>query len=222
MTHSAILGAFVSTIALLSCAFVNKIEYYFLTFGFLFGVGQSILMIATFAILPHYFKKKLGLANGLMNMGGSIITIALPILVKYCLTKLDLRYTWFVLALLSFLTFLFSFFFVPVWNESDKIKHEDNKIEDIKDHSYFNLNENHVQIVVSDKMTKKKGNLCSNKLKDSFGCQIFKNYDFDIWSLGSVFGIAGVIIPLMTIVSFYFIFFSKIINLIFIYSTKIK
>ena len=157
-------------------------------------------MISTFAILPHYFKKKLGLANGLMNLGGSIVTIALPILVKFCLTKLDLRYTWFILASLSFITFIFSFFFVPVWSDTTN-HHKDNELMlNVMDHNYLVDDKKHVQIILVDD-DKKNRNLCLNKLKDSFSCQIFRNYDFDRWCLGSVFGIAGIIIPLMTIVS---------------------
>jgi MFS family permease len=123
-----ILGGILSTLALALCALVRRIECYFITFSILFGFGQSLLLISTFAILPHYFNKKIGLANGLMNMGASLITITVPILIGECLNKLGLELTWFVLAGLCFVTILCALAFKPLLpkkclkNECEKIR----------------------------------------------------------------------------------------------------
>jgi len=53
-------------------------KLYFLTYGLGFGVGQALLLTATLAILPHYFNKKLSLANGLMNLIAAVIFVVLP------------------------------------------------------------------------------------------------------------------------------------------------
>ena len=52
------------------------------------------MLIATFAILPHYFNKKIGLANGLMNLGGALVAIGVPLVIAECLKVLGLKYTW--------------------------------------------------------------------------------------------------------------------------------
>ena len=91
------IGGCLSTISLASCAFLNKIEYYFIFFSFLFGIGQSLLLIATFAILPHYFNKKIGLANGLMNLGGALVCIGVPLVIAKCLKELGLDHTWYLI-----------------------------------------------------------------------------------------------------------------------------
>ena len=90
----AFIGGTLSTIALISCAFLEKIQYYFIFFSFLFGIGQSMLLIATFAILPHYFSTKIGLANGIMNLGSSVVAVGVPLVVASCLKNLGLKETW--------------------------------------------------------------------------------------------------------------------------------
>ena len=91
------MGGLLSTISLVSSAFLEKIEYYFITFSFLFGFGQALLLISIFAILPHYFYRRIGLANGLMNLGAALVTIGVPILVAECLKNIGLKYTWYIL-----------------------------------------------------------------------------------------------------------------------------
>ncbi len=89
------MGGSLSTIALISCAFLEKIQYYFIFFSCLFGIGQSMLLIATFAILPHYFNKKIGFANGIMNLGSAFVTVGIPLVVASCLKELGLKETWY-------------------------------------------------------------------------------------------------------------------------------
>ena len=55
-----------------------------------------MLLIATFAILPHYFSTKIGLANGIMNLGSSVVAVGVPLVVASCLKNLGLKETWLV------------------------------------------------------------------------------------------------------------------------------
>jgi MCP family monocarboxylic acid transporter-like MFS transporter 12 len=61
-----LLGGAISTVSLFASAYIENIMLYFVTYGLGFGVGQALLLSATLSILPHYFKKRLSLANGLM------------------------------------------------------------------------------------------------------------------------------------------------------------
>jgi nitrate/nitrite transporter NarK len=70
--------------------------------------------MSTFAILPHYFKDKLSLANGFMNLGGAIVQIIIPVLIARCLHYFVLRVTWIVCGLLFAITVLCGFTFQPV------------------------------------------------------------------------------------------------------------
>jgi hypothetical protein len=54
------IGGVLSTIGLISSAFVNDLKLYFLTYGVIFGIGQSLFLASILSILPHYFNKSLG------------------------------------------------------------------------------------------------------------------------------------------------------------------
>ena len=105
---------------ILLCAFINNIKLYFLTYGFGFGLGQSFLLVSTSSILPHYFKRRLSLANGLMNFVGALISIILPVLTNEFLERYTLRETFYLLAGLNFLTVLMSFSYKSRLEPSDK------------------------------------------------------------------------------------------------------
>ncbi len=108
-----IAGGLLSAIGLFTSGFVNDMRLYFITYSFLNGIGQSMLLISALAILPHYFDKSIGLANGVMNLCGCFITSALPFAIQTSLDQLQLDKTFFILAGICFLASLFSFFFQP-------------------------------------------------------------------------------------------------------------
>jgi MFS family permease len=95
------LGALISTISLFSTAFVTNLKLYLLTYGFIFGIGQAFLLAATEAILPHYFKKRLSLANGFMIFVSAFVIVALPFFTSMILERYALRETFFFLAALN-------------------------------------------------------------------------------------------------------------------------
>ncbi len=70
--------------------------------GIVLAVGQAIALSSTLAILPHYFKLKLSLANGLMNAFSSFIVVMLPILTSMILNKFNLSVTFCFLAGMNF------------------------------------------------------------------------------------------------------------------------
>ena len=58
-----VIGSVLSFVGVLASALILQSKYlmrvHFLTYGFLFGVGQSLVLGSLFSILPHYFNKKL-------------------------------------------------------------------------------------------------------------------------------------------------------------------
>jgi MFS family permease len=103
----------VSTVALALCAQVKEIKVYFVTYGIMYGIGQSLLLAATLGILPHYFNKRLSFANGLMNFGAAIIVVLLPIFTAPIINNYGIVSTFYFLASLNFATFLLGFLFIP-------------------------------------------------------------------------------------------------------------
>ena len=92
---------------------------YFITYSIVFGTGQALLMGSTFSILPHYFRAKLGFANGLMNFGAAVLTVSLPIITQKALTDLGLVQTFYILSALSFSSILCAITYKPMIPPSD-------------------------------------------------------------------------------------------------------
>ena len=61
----------------LSAVLYQHIEVLYLTYGILFGAGASLIYTPSLTILGHYFKKKLGVVNGLVTAGSSTFTVGL-------------------------------------------------------------------------------------------------------------------------------------------------
>ena len=59
-----VIGGLVSSFSMLLSAQVKEIQFYLLTYGVMLAIGQALLLASTLAILPHYFNKKLSMANG--------------------------------------------------------------------------------------------------------------------------------------------------------------
>lgn len=62
-----VIGGFISALSMLLSAQAQEIQIYIFTYGILLAIGQALLLASTLAILPHYFNKKLSLANGTLN-----------------------------------------------------------------------------------------------------------------------------------------------------------
>uniref|UniRef100_A0A8C0QHG8 Solute carrier family 16 member 10 n=1 Tax=Canis lupus familiaris TaxID=9615 RepID=A0A8C0QHG8_CANLF len=80
---TAVVGAAVGFIGLMSSSFVSSIEPLYLTYGIIFACGCSFAYQPSLVILGHYFKKRLGLVNGIVTAGSSIFTILLPFLLRF-------------------------------------------------------------------------------------------------------------------------------------------
>jgi hypothetical protein len=106
-------GAIISTVGLISCAFVYDLKLYFLTYSVVVNVGQSLFLASILSILPQYFNKRLGLANGLMIFGSAFLTVSLPFVISECLRQIGLSNLFFVLAGFSFVSALLTLTFQP-------------------------------------------------------------------------------------------------------------
>ena len=58
-----------------------------ITHGILFGGGSSLVYAPSLVILGHYFRRHIGLVNGLVATGSSVFTIALPHILKVLLEE---------------------------------------------------------------------------------------------------------------------------------------
>ncbi|XP_071405016.1 monocarboxylate transporter 10 [Pithys albifrons albifrons] len=117
----AVIGAAIGLAGLLASSFVSTIEPLYFTYGILFACGCSFAYQPSLVILGHYFKKRLGLVNGIVTAGSSLFTVSLPFLLRVLLDSVDLFNTLRVLCVLMFILFLAGFTYKPLAsNTKDK------------------------------------------------------------------------------------------------------
>ncbi|KAM6433772.1 monocarboxylate transporter 10 [Rhynochetos jubatus] len=110
----AVIGAAVGLVGLLSSSFVSTIEPLYFTYGILFACGCSFAYQPSLVILGHYFKKRLGLVNGIVTAGSSLFTVSLPFLLRVLIDSVGLYNTLRVLCILMFVLFLAGFTYKPL------------------------------------------------------------------------------------------------------------
>ncbi len=104
---------------------------------FVLSVLKALVNAAYYAILPHYFNKRLGLATGLMNCGSSIITTVSPFLAAYLLKEFGLKRYFLVTGCICMILLPISLVYRPVLPQekfkSAKVRFKDSfKIEILK------------------------------------------------------------------------------------------
>ena len=110
-----IVGGILSSIGMAGSALSFKfpIQMHFVSYCLIFGFGQSLILSTCFAILPHYFDKKLGLANGLMNTGGCFFVIISSLIIGNLLDTIGIVYVFYIISVFSLLLCLFSLTLKP-------------------------------------------------------------------------------------------------------------
>nr|XP_020469754.1 monocarboxylate transporter 10 [Monopterus albus]XP_020469755.1 monocarboxylate transporter 10 [Monopterus albus] len=111
---TAVGGAAVGLVGLLASSFVTSLGPMYFTYGIVFACGCSFAYQPSLVILGHYFKKRLGLVNGIVTAGSSIFTITLPFVLSRLLEKVGLQHTIRILCILMFVLMLASFTYKPL------------------------------------------------------------------------------------------------------------
>ncbi|XP_033119944.1 monocarboxylate transporter 10-like, partial [Anneissia japonica] len=97
---TGLVGGVLATIGVFTSSFATKIGGMYITYGFIMGTGFSLAYTPSLVILSHYFKKKMGLVNGLVTTGSAIFTIVLPMVMRTIQDKYGLQRTLQFLGLL--------------------------------------------------------------------------------------------------------------------------
>lgn len=111
---TAVGGAAVGLVGLLASSFVKSLGPLYFTYGIVFSCGCSFAYQPSLVILGHYFKKRLGLVNGIVTAGSSIFTITLPFLLSGLLKNVGLHNTMRVLSIFMFILVLAGFTYKPI------------------------------------------------------------------------------------------------------------
>ncbi|XP_028903521.1 monocarboxylate transporter 10 [Ornithorhynchus anatinus] len=178
---TAIVGAAVGFIGLFSSSFVSSVEPMYFTYGIIFACGCSFAYQPSLVILGHYFKKRLGLVNGIVTAGSSVFTILLPLLLKILIAKLKLYATFRVLSVFMFILILAGFTYKPLVSDAkDKVKNSGKKGSRF---SFFSRKQ-------------------STPAKKIFNFSIFKVPAYVVWSLGIPIALFGYFVPYVHLMNY--------------------
>ncbi|XP_055728900.1 monocarboxylate transporter 10-like [Salvelinus fontinalis] len=111
---TAVGGAAVGLVGLLASSFVTSLGPMYFTYGIVFATGCSFAYQPSLVILGHYFKKRLGLVNGIVTAGSSAFTVTLPFLLSGLLEKVGLQNTMRILSILMFILMLAGLTYTPL------------------------------------------------------------------------------------------------------------
>ncbi|KAM3613047.1 uncharacterized protein V6R79_019341 [Siganus canaliculatus] len=111
---TAVSGAAVAFLGLLSTSFANSLILRYFTYGILFGCGSSFAFQPSLVILGHYFRRRLGLANGVVTAGASLFSMVLPFFIDTVVESLGLSRTFQILSIFMLIQALLALLFKPL------------------------------------------------------------------------------------------------------------
>lgn len=111
---TAVSGALVAFIGLLSTSFATSLGLRYFTYGILFGCGSSFAFQPSLVILGHYFRQRLGLVNGVVTAGASLFSMGLPVLLDKVATPLGLSTTFQILSVFMLVQAMLALTFKPL------------------------------------------------------------------------------------------------------------
>jgi len=112
---TSVLGGVLATLGMsLSAVGYRQVEVLYVTYGLMFGTGSSLVYTPSLTILGHYFRKRLGVVNGLVTAGSSIFTIGLSFINQYILETHGLLCCLQMFAGMSSILILCGLTFIPV------------------------------------------------------------------------------------------------------------
>ena len=84
MRTTQLIGGIILTVGILATSLVNSVNFMFLTYGILVGVGSALVYSPAFAVIPEYFAKYVSMATGIgssgMTLGLVFFSFTLPIM----------------------------------------------------------------------------------------------------------------------------------------------
>ncbi|KAK7922409.1 hypothetical protein WMY93_009311 [Mugilogobius chulae] len=111
---TAVSGALLAFVGLISTSFANSLILRYFTYGILFGCGSSFAFQPSLVILGHYFRQRLGLVNGVVTAGASLFSMGLPVLLGKVASPLGLAKTFQILSIFMFVQALLALTFKPL------------------------------------------------------------------------------------------------------------
>lgn len=111
-------GGTIGTVGMILSSFVvDNVSILCITYGILYGLGASLAYTPSLTILGHYFRKYLGIINGVVTAGSSVFTVIFPPLMEYMIECYGLDGMFLLLAIFVFGLVLCAATFKPFRNK---------------------------------------------------------------------------------------------------------
>ncbi|KAJ8314780.1 hypothetical protein KUTeg_006930 [Tegillarca granosa] len=118
----AIFGAVFGSSGLILSGFVIQLEYLYVTFGIMLGIGMAFLYNPSLIILADYFDRRIGLANGLVTFGSALFSVVMSLVLPIVLSHFGVKYTLISIGVLFFTLIFPALTFKPLQKENAKAK----------------------------------------------------------------------------------------------------
>lgn len=157
---------------LLSSIYVTNINVLYFTYAIMYGLGAALTYTPSLAILGHYFKKHIGIVNGIVTSGSSVFTAIMPIILKHFIDTRGLSFTCRFQSIVSSFIIFCALVYKPL-NTQEKIQ---------------------------EKSSKDSG--CSSIFKSLINVNNWKNKRYIIWIISFPIGLFGYFVPYVHLAKF--------------------
>lgn len=174
----AFCGGLLAFVGMLSSAFLEHLMLYYLTYGVVMGVGFSFAYAPSLVILGHYFKRRMGLVNGLVTFGSAVFTIVYSLVLPELLEEVGLKYSLLCLSGMVFLLMPYALTWKPL------VVHENNL----------------GALMLSTDSVLEHVNDCMLWTRKYLNVKIWRNRGYVIWALANGVSLFGYFIPFVHLV----------------------
>ncbi|KAK2904222.1 monocarboxylate transporter 8 [Channa argus] len=189
---TAVSGAVVAFIGLLSTSFVNSLSLRYFTYGILFGCGSSFAFQPSLVILGHYFRQRLGLANGVVTAGASLFSMGLPVFLDKVAEPLGLSRTFQILSLFMLIQALLALTFKPLLPAGGGMGPPD-------------MGPCSAETQTNSETTAQGGSKWSRvlaRVRKYFNLRVFHIVTYRVWAFGVATAVLGYFVPYIHLINF--------------------
>ncbi|XP_041350993.1 monocarboxylate transporter 10-like [Gigantopelta aegis] len=175
---TALFGGLLCIIGLVSSAFVEELQLLYLTYGILLGLGMAFTYSPSLVILGHYFKRHMGLVNGIVTFGSAVFTIVLSLVLPRLLASVGLRYTLIMLGALNSLLVVCALTWKPLLRRQSSLARLALSTESIAEHC-------------TD---------CCTWTRKFLNVNIWRNRGYVVWAVSSGLSLFGYFVPFVHLI----------------------
>ncbi|KAI1820070.1 major facilitator superfamily domain-containing protein [Xylaria intraflava] len=95
-------GSVIIVVGIMLTSICTEYWHFLLAFGFLNGIGSSLLFTPCIAAVGHFFRARRGLASGIASTGGGVGGVVFPLMLQILFRKLGWGWSIRILGFISF------------------------------------------------------------------------------------------------------------------------